>query len=60
VGRTEEARTSYERILELKPDFSEKVRDYVRFFVLDDRLEDEMLKGLDKAVSGGIVQQESG
>jgi adenylate cyclase len=60
VGRTEEARTSYERILELKPDFSEKVRDYVRFFVLDDRLEDEMLEGLDKAVSGGIVEQESG
>jgi adenylate cyclase len=60
VGRAEEARTAYERILELKPDFSEKVRDYVHFFVLDDRLADKMLEGLDKAVSGERVEQESG
>jgi hypothetical protein len=60
LGRAGDARAAYERLLELKPDFSGKSSDYVRFFVLDDRLADEMLEGLDAAVPGGVVGQESG
>ena len=50
LGRVTDARTAYGRLLELKPDFSDNMRDYVRFYVLDDALEERMIEGLEIAM----------
>lgn len=46
IKRTKEANAAYKQVLSLKPDFSGREEDYVRVFVLDDRLVDMMLSGL--------------
>ena len=46
LGRTKEASAAYERVVSLKPDFSGREKDYVRVFVLDEKLVDLMLVGL--------------
>jgi adenylate cyclase len=48
LGRAN-ARTAYERILELKPDFAVGAGEYIRFFMLDDQLAETILSGLRKA-----------
>ena len=50
LGRITNARVAYSRLLELKPDFPDNMRDYIRFFVLDDALEEKMLEGLEMTV----------
>jgi len=59
LERVTDARTAYTRLLKLKPDFSDNMRDYIRFFVLDDALVDKMLEGLEVAVLAGAIEEES-
>jgi tetratricopeptide (TPR) repeat protein len=49
LGRSADAKTAYANLLELKPDFTENAREYVRFFVLDKRLLEKILAGLRNA-----------
>ena len=49
LGCIADAETAYAKLLELKPDFTEKARDYVSFFVLDEKVLDKMMAGLENA-----------
>jgi Tfp pilus assembly protein PilF len=46
IGYAVEADASARRLRELKPDFPQKAREYVRFFLLDDELANRVLESL--------------
>ena len=46
LGYIADAKTEHRKLLALKPDFAEKARDYVSFFLLDEELIEKMLAGL--------------
>lgn len=46
LGKNDEARLEYDKLLKLKPDFASDCRNYIEVFVLDDNLVSRMLEGI--------------